>query len=161
MEFRPELIHPMIIHFPIALLFTGVGIKVVAFFLRHKPYSRILTITAWIVLALGCLSALAALLAGELAASIVQKNLCMPEMLSFHSTCAYTAAILFTLALLLDWGKAWGKAHGLSSKTYKILVTVNFILFLAATLTLSAVGGLGASLVYDQGAAVEKRCPPT
>ncbi len=151
---RTELIHPLLVHFPIALLFTGIVLRLLSFFLRHSHAYRSVRTTAWTVLAIGVCMAWLTILAGEFAAGIVYSKLCVREVLENHSMLAYTATILFSAALLLDWGKNLCKA----SRFAMAVSTVSAFLFLGATIILAFVGFLGGSLVYDQGAAVEKVC---
>lgn len=146
---RIELIHPLLVHFPLALLIVGTILRAIAGF-----YQKIFLTAAWLVLAIGVCFAWIAILAGEYAADIVAPNLCDESILDLHSTLAYTAAYLFTGALLLDWIKAlWAKGA-----LHKVLTVVSFILFLAGFVDLIMVGGLGGKMVYEQGAAVEKCC---
>jgi uncharacterized membrane protein len=146
---RIELIHPLLVHFPLALLTIGVCLRALAFF-----YQRHFLFMSWIILGIGVCFAWMAILAGEFAADIVGKNLCEDKILDLHSTLAYTAAFLFTSGLLLDWAKAiW--ARGV---IHKYLTIICFLLFLGAASILVYVGYLGATMVYEQGAAVQKCC---
>ena len=153
---RIELIHPMIVHFPLALLFTGVGFKVVGFFLRNRRVYRYVKAASWMVLSLGVCFAWLAILSGELAHHIEEKHLCEAAVLDQHALFAYTTAFLFTAALLLDLGGAWRKTTHLFSN--KAVAAIKFFLFLSGTLLLIFTGVFGGILVFEQGVAVEKCC---
>ncbi len=154
---RVELIHPMIVHFPLALLLIGTGLKVIAFFFRHTRFYFYLQTASWMNLGLGVCFAWMAVLAGEFAEDIVRGNLCKAEVLNYHMYFAYTAASLFTFALLLDLGRPWMKRR-FSPSFHKGASIINFLFFLGATSMLIVTAFFGGSLVYDQGAAVEKCC---
>ncbi len=154
---RVELIHPMLVHFPLALLLTGIGLKVISFFFKHTHFYSFLQIASWMNLGLGVCFAWMAILAGGLAEDVVRKNLCQANFLDDHILFAYTAAYLFTFALLLDLGRAWMKRR-FSHVFLKVTLIINFFLFLGATSMLLLTGFFGGSLVYDQGAAVKKCC---
>ncbi len=154
---RIELLHPLVVHFPIALLLVGVLLRCIALFLKRSELYPYVMVSSWIILGIGVCCAWLAVLAGEFAADVVGKNLCQPNILQDHKKLAYTAAILFTCALLLDWGKMWGKNY-FSPLFNKVIGVTRFVLFLVATVILLSAAYFGGSLVYEQGAAVEKRC---
>lgn len=88
-------IHPLFVHFPIALLFLYSLIKVIPF---NKWFPRL----AWrdlerLLLALGILGAFAALLTGETAEHLAHPDRALVEMHSFFAT---TATCLYGLLLL-------------------------------------------------------------
>ncbi len=143
---RIELIHPLLVHFPIALLTIGTFLRILAVFFRER-----LLFTSWVVLGLGVCFAWLTILAGELAADVVEKHLCNQSNLEFHSTYAYNAAFLFTATVLLDW------VNGLWYEKRSLFNICTFIFLVCAAL-LGYVGYLGGDLVYEQGAAVEKCC---
>lgn len=158
---RVELIHPMIVHFPIALLLVGTGIRCAAFLARKRPIYPQLLFTSRLILALGVIFAALAILAGLLAAQVVEKTLCLPEVLDYHATLAVIASVFYALGLIgdfvgdpaRDWIQ-WGKFK-------KFIVIASYFLLLAGTLLLVLAAKFGGSLVYDQGAATESVCSPT
>jgi uncharacterized membrane protein len=151
---RAALFHPMIVHFPLALLLTGSALRFAHFFFRKNRLQQALLFSSWILLSLGVISAWFAVVAGEIAEDIVRTSLCKPSVLDQHKMFAYTTAILFSVAIVLDLGKAWIKK---ASFTYFSIVFVP-ILYFAGVLLLIFTGGFGGDLVYDQGAAVENIC---
>lgn len=151
---RIELIHPLIVHFPIALLLIGSAFRLLHFFLRKNQFEKVSLWISWILLFLGVCSAWLAIIAGEIAGDIVSHSLCKPDILEHHQDFAYTTAILYSSALLVDWGKHWIK-----NPSFRIFI----ILVVSLTYCISAIfliltGGFGADLVFKQGAAVERVC---
>lgn len=158
MTLRVELIHPMLVHFPIALLLVGTGIRCAAFFAReHSGYPALL-FTSRLVLAIGLGFAVLTILAGELAESVVGKTLCLPEVLEDHAALAFTATFLYAFGLLGDFVGDPARDWIRSGKFKKFVVTVSYFLLLAGALLLLLAARLGGSLVYDQGAATERVC---
>ena len=151
---RLELIHPMLIHFPIALLLTGAALKAAAFFFRHSKSYGALVFSARLILCLGVLFAWAAVFAGHLASHIIEKSLCFPLVLDYHSLLGHTAAILFTIGVLCDGARIWTKKRSFN----KALMVGSSLLFMVGAGILLMTAAFGGSLVYDQGAAVETRC---
>lgn len=153
---RAELIHPLVVHFPLALLLTGAALRLAHFLLRRTRASQVTLVSAWILLLLGVCSAWIAVIAGEVAEDIVRNRLCMPEVLEHHKDLAYITATLFSIALLIDFFKAALKETFFANSS--IVQGIMALLYIAATVILIFTGGYGADLVYEQGAAVERSC---
>lgn len=146
------MIHPLIVHFPIALLTIGVALRLIHYFLRKSRFSQATLFSAWVLLFLGVGFAWIAVIAGEAAEDIVGSTLCEPQILERHKHLAYSTAALFSFAYLLDLGKAW------LQKPMLLLTIALSILYTAAAGTLLFTGGYGSNLVFEQGAAVAKEC---
>jgi len=147
---RLELIHPMLVHFPIALLLTGVVLRFIALWSSKRPALAFLLPASWTILGLGVLAAWCAVAAGEIAEDIVRSTLESPGVLDEHKEHAYRTAIGFTVGLLIDWTSAF-----LRKKSW-FLTTLIWIFYLFSLANLIITGGYGASLVYEQGAAVDR-----
>ncbi|MBY0529620.1 MAG: hypothetical protein K2P51_05455 [Rhabdochlamydiaceae bacterium] len=153
---RPELIHPMLVHFPIALLFTGSFIRIAALFTKKKKTYSFLLPASWMILGLGVIAAWAAIIAGEIARDIVAQTLENIQVLNKHDDHAYYTAYAFTLAVLCDVSRAFlvkqFKKKNLWIKRGIACAIWIFYLFGAYNLVLT--GYYGGTLVYEEGAAV-------
>ncbi len=150
---RLELIHPMLVHFPIALLTTGVVLRFVSLWSKKRPNLSFLLPSAWLILALGVIAAWLAVIAGEVARDIVAT----PEnraILDEHREHAYTTAIGFTISLLLDWTRAFLATK--SKRVNRILGVVVGIIYLFCWTNLLITAYYGGTLVFEKGAAVIK-----
>lgn len=145
---RIELLHPMLVHFPIALLLAGTGMRLAAYWMRASRWFTHLRFAAWAMLLLGAVFAVLAIIGGELAADVVEKSLCVPAVLELHETLAFSAALCFVAAMSADFYWSW--------KQTRFFGVFSAIFYGAAVVLLAATGYFGASLVYEQGAAVHK-----
>ena len=145
----------MLVHFPIALLSTGVLLRVVSLWTAKRPLFSFLLPAAWTILGLGVLAAWVTVIAGELARSIVEPTLDNIRVLDEHEIHAYRTAIGFTIALIGDWTKALFLTK--SWWTQKGLGVVLWLLYLLSLTNLIITGSYGATLVYDEGAAVMRK----
>jgi uncharacterized membrane protein len=155
---RVELIHPMLVHFPIALLSTGVLLRFAALLLRKKATFSFLRPASWVVLALGVMAAWMAVIAGELAESIVGPTLPNRDILHEHTEHAYLTAYGFTIALLIDWARAFliYKRQKRGWMIKRGLAATAGVLYLLSLTNLMITGFYGGTLVYEEGAAVKK-----
>ena len=156
---RLELIHPMIVHFPIALLFTGTVLRLIAFYLSKRASFSFVLPASWTILLLGVISAWAAVFAGEIAADIVGPTLENTKILSEHALHALITATGFTLSLILDWVRAllFTKLHKRSWFIKKGLGIAVGLFYFFSLINLVITGEYGATLVYEEGAAVKKQ----
>ncbi len=150
---NPSLIHPLLVHFPIALLSLGVLVRFMALTFPKKPKYDFLLPAAWLILAWGVVAAWVTVITGEIAADIVAPTLKNIETLKQHEIHAYRTALGFTVALSIDLlrGFLQQKRKGLFKKRLTVLFC---ILYLFSLGNLIITGYYGASLVYEQGAAV-------
>jgi uncharacterized membrane protein len=150
---REELWHPVVVHFPIALLLVGSGGYALAMALRGREKASWLLPASRAVLILGTLGGWVAVFTGLLADSEVGRDLCDPLVLNAHENNAFLVCFLFAGAILLDllagrflpserW-KRWGRGLALA-------------VLLAGAAVLGYVGHLGGKLVYQQAAGVHQ-----
>ncbi len=155
---RIELIHPMLVHFPIALLFTGLIVRFIALWVRKKSSLSFLLPASWMILGLGVLAAWVAIVAGELARDVVEPTLENLTILDEHSHHAYYTAYGFTMGLCLDLIRAYLMRTS-KKKVWLVrrgLAAFIWFFYLISLGNLLITGYLGGSLVYSEAAAVKK-----
>jgi uncharacterized membrane protein len=168
---RVAELHPIIVHFPIALLITSVVLDVIALITRHR---HLLYGATW-VLAFGVAGALAAGLTGSLSEHSAQiAAASVSQILAMHQTLGFATGFVFAslLALRLLWllpdmlaaltpryavaqrvGN-WLKdaLPGLERRQLPPLLVGAYMLgSLIGVILLALTGYYGGSLVYDHG----------
>jgi len=152
---RPELIHPMLVHFPIALLSTGVLVRFAALVTPKRFKNSFLLPASRLILGFGVLAAWITVIFGETAADIVAPTLRNTQILHEHALHAYRTAIGFTAALGIDLFRGFlQQKKSRVSKQGPALIF--YTLYLVSLGNLLITGAYGATLVYEEGAAVKK-----
>jgi uncharacterized membrane protein len=170
---RPVELHPIIIHFPIALLLTSVALDFLAVFFRRWGLADAAT---WL-LVFGVPSAAFALLSGWVSEKYVTVG-AAGQLLHYHKIAAVSASGLFGLLLVMRL--VWlaprifpavsafipatrpvmaGADHALrialprlyEPKLPAIVVALYLFLSVVAVILLAITGYLGGALVYDHG----------
>ena len=135
-------LHPMLVHFPIALLFVSVLFDVASATLTRDSLRE----GALWLLGLGLLGGIAAAIAGGQAEDAAEKAGVPKALIETHETLAYVTlgimAILFLSRLLLR-----SRFSRRALAAYLLVATLG----LAA---ISATGHTGGNLVYEHGAGV-------
>jgi uncharacterized membrane protein len=131
-------IHPIFVHFPIALLSTYAVLELFRFsFLTRQPYWFYVKATLVI---LGTSSGYATLVTGVMAESLVKDQSYHP-LISLHELWALVSMGIFTIiALIYLW--SWYK--GVFVMKSKLVV----VLALAGIISLLITGALGGSIVF-------------
>lgn len=148
---RIELLHPALVHFPIAFLIGASLCVVLSIFSRSKKFRARLERFFAFQLFLGTIGAWLAVWSGEQAHEIVNRVICDPTVTHVHSDWGWRTAYLTSVALVFLL---------LSKKIPK--QRKSLALFAAKACLLAAVGTLlygahlGSSLVYLQAAAVHR-----
>ena len=146
---RVELIHPFVVHIPVALLLVGSIFWILSLWL-HRRYT-FLRPSGRLLLLIGTVGAWIAVYTGTLADGQVARSLCDPTIAKEHERFAYTVGYLFSAFVIVDW---------LVVKDYLTFITKKYlhvglaILLIAGCGFLGYVGHLGGKLVYQQSAAV-------
>ena len=147
---RPELLHPLTVHFPVALLLVGALLDLIAAFgtRARELFGR----AALVMLAIGTATAWVAIYTGSIAEDIVNRVICDPTVTHRHEDFARNAAWIFTIALLLRFAQLRLSSRP-GSMIPRALSVLTACAFLAAAGILGYAAHLGAELVYQQGAA--------
>ena len=134
-----ESLHPLVVHFPIALLLTAAGLDVGALLLRRPALHAV---ALW-NLALGTLGAATAVLSGLQAEDIAKHSFEIWQVMELHKRLGITTLIL-GLGIV-----AWRVAHRDHLRRRERLLTVLATLLMCGTLVWGA--SLGGHLVYEFG----------
>jgi len=134
-----ESVHPLLVHFPIALLLTALGIDLLALMLRRPALHRV---ALW-NLALGTLGAGAAVWSGYQAAEVAKHTFEIHQVMELHrklGIATLVIGVLVTLGRLVvrDRLPGWARA-------------VSLALMLGMVGTLAYGASLGGRLVYEFG----------
>jgi len=142
----------MLVHFPIVLLLGAAVLRSLTPLLSENNAS-FFNRASRLCLVIGVITAWITVYTGSLADSIVVRELCDPTVLERHENGGYTIAVLFSIAAVLDLGviRFLPEQKQLVKKFTEWTVIV---LLLAGSGYVAYTAHLGASLVYQQGAAV-------
>jgi len=148
---RIELLHPALVHFPIAfLLGASICVFLTSFFRSKRSRAR-LEHLIFFQLLMGTVGAWLAVWSGEKAHEIVNRVICDPHITHVHSDWGWRTAYLATSALflsVLSRLKRW--------RQIQFLMIASRLSLLAAVAALVYGVHFGASLVYLQAAAVHQ-----
>jgi len=134
--FSTSHIHPMVVHFPIALIMVGFLFEFVSLFLKKEPcFSK----TALYLMVLGTLGAGVALTSGYLFTSALTEGE-VAKIYIWHRTGAIIALIIMTIACTVRIYVA--------KKTSSPLKWIAFGLYFLGTLAISFTGFMGGTMVY-------------
>ncbi len=135
-------LHPMVVHFPIALLITSVVFDFLATRWHHKSFQDV----GFYTLVAGLLGAVAAVGTGAMAEESVEGKGIPESVLEIHEALGYATLLFFlglmALRLLMRW------------KLIKEVPALYLAMGVVGIVILSAAGYFGGSLVYDFGAGV-------
>jgi uncharacterized membrane protein len=138
-------LHPMIVHFPIALLIVGFLADLMGFFIKKEFF----TTAGFYLLILGTLGVIAAYLSGEYAGDGVTEAGALGQALELHEAAA-------ELSLWLMVGTALTRIAAVIFKKYTGIVKIAaFILFFAGVLSIARTGYYGGELVFKHAAGVQ------
>ncbi|KYP81405.1 DUF2231 domain-containing protein [Ferroacidibacillus organovorans] len=140
--FIPTTIHPMVVHFTIAILYLAVLADLIGFFWKSEFYER----AGFIMLGLGVLATIAAGFAGVLSENADKLTPQAVALIHTHASFGELTGIVFLAAWvvrLMTRYKKSGRVFGPS-----------LILSLIGLALLTYVGHLGGALVYDHGVGV-------
>lgn len=137
--FNTAHIHPMIVHFPIALIIVGFIADVVSMFFRQE---KCLSKTGFYLMVLGALAALAAWISGQLFTNEPAQG-GIVEVFEKHETAALlTIIIMLAGALLRIW-------LFIKKREESIMKWIVFALYFLGFCAVSYTGLMGGRMVYN------------
>ncbi|MFA0964514.1 DUF2231 domain-containing protein [Roseivirga sp. BDSF3-8] len=146
---RTELLHPLSVHFPIALLTMAALCGLVYLFVRQKSFAPYLRFSTSLLLLSGVALFWVAYYTGDQAYEVVVRTICDPSVLKDHLFWANTSAYIFSAAALLEIARY---IFHLQKKAWTTLLVV--LLLTGGTAAISYAGHLGATVVYQQAGGV-------
>ena len=154
---RAELWHPLVVHFPIALLVVGTTLRLLGMGHRRHKMLRVAQLAGRLLLIMGTVGAWAAIYTGSIADAAVARALCDPTVVEQHERWAYVIAWLFTAIVVVDGFTTYVRPlPHLGRLSLRAFLIVSLLVGCGG---LGYVGHLGATLVYQQGAAVYDPAP--
>ena len=133
-------IHPMIVHFPIALLIASAIFDLLALRWPSKSFRE----ASLYALIGGLLGAIFALVTGNLAEDLAVKGGAPKALIERHETLAYISSAVFAALLAMKLLIQWGRPRELPA----LSVTVGLV----GGVVLGGAAYFGGSLVYEFGA---------
>jgi uncharacterized membrane protein len=145
---REELLHPIIVHFPLAFLATAPLFKVGEVYCLFSKNTIGNTISNFykLFLGLGFLGLVLSLFLGDTAAEITKNQICDLTLLYQHEEAAHNALYLYISAGIFELLQAKFRP--------KWMASCSLVLLFVATYFLLDTAHLGGELVYEHGAAV-------
>jgi uncharacterized membrane protein len=137
--FPMETIHPLVVHFPIALLMTAIFLDGLALAFKRPNLHRV---ALW-NLALGTLGAAVAVWTGLRAAEVAKHSFEIHEVMELHRKLGIATLVIG--ALVLGWRLFKRDRLTVKARVFALVL----MLAMAATLSLGA--HLGGRLVYEFG----------
>ncbi len=140
-----ETIHPIVVHFPIALLITATFVSLLAVLFKNKR-EELKTVLYW-VLILGAISILIALASGLYEAGRVVHNEAIHKIMETHELLGFIISAAFVLITF------WVIVRRRKMEIKELTLIAFLLLASSSVLVYSAY--LGGQMVYEQGAGVK------
>lgn len=142
-----ELLHPKLVHFPIALLLTSVALDWAGLIWKEKGFDK----AAWYTLLLGLAGTVVTIISGVAAAQSVPADSPAMATLNPHRLLGFITFIAFGLQAVCHWRNA-GKYTPGKRVLHTVIQAVGVVLLIA-------VGYFGGELVYTFGVGVSALAP--
>lgn len=142
--FSPAHLHPIIVHFPIALLIVGFLSEIIGLVFKRKFFGQV----AFYLLVLAAAGAIAAYLSGDAAGDGMEGG-SLKKAMDLHEQAAVITLWLTIAAALTR------VVYEILKKKTVWLHIVTFTLFSMAVAGVARTGYLGGRLVYNHAAGVE------
>lgn len=147
-----DALHPMIVHFPIALLLVAPILVILGMLLPRQ--GKGLFMAAFLLMLLGTVSTYIAVSTGEAAVELAEKSPSIERVLEAHEGLAETTQLIFTALTVIFAAIVFAPSlfkRGLARKSF-IALNVAFLLFYSAgALVLVNVAHQGGRLVHEFG----------
>lgn len=137
-------LHPMIVHFPIALLIVGFLFDMISLLVKKDFFSR----AGLTLLILGTVGVIAAYFSGDMAGDGITETGSLKQALETHENAAQLTLWLMVGASLLRIAFVWMK------KYTGALRYIAFVVFLAGIISVARTGFYGGELVFKHAAGV-------
>lgn len=145
-------LHPIVVHFPIALLTTAPILIILALILHRHRHA--LNLSALVIMAIGAAGTWLALSTGEAAEEFVDEVGTIKTILHAHEEAAEMAwktSLVMTALFAVYTFVPWMKKKELPRKWTTIAGGVFLIAYAIPCLTVANAGHLGGRLVHEQG----------
>lgn len=152
---RIELLHPVVVHFPVALITVGAAFWLAGRLASADGRGGFLRPSARTLLILGAVGAWAAVLSGFWAEDAVGPSVLNAPLLRDHQDLAITTAILASLLAMAEVGRSALTRRRPRRRLQRAAHGVTAALLLATVVSLALAAHHGAALVYAEGAAVQ------
>ena len=138
-------LHPMIVHFPIALLIVGFLLDLIGAILNKDFFSK----TGFYLLILGTMGVIAAYISGNIAGDGVSEAGALKQALENHEDAAQLSLWLMVIASIVRI------VIVLLKKYSGVFKWVAVVLFLTGILSIARTGYYGGELVFKHAAGVQ------
>jgi uncharacterized membrane protein len=159
----PPTIHPMVVHFPIALVFTAFALDVVAFFTQDPFWER----AGRVIFGAALLSVMVAIAAGFISEAHALVGPAVSPLLAAHRRDGVVTGIMFLGVAILRWyaHRVWRggpgrrrmpwreRLAGMGSKPRQAWLAL-MAGYVVGLVMITVTGVVGGSMVYDHGLGV-------
>ena len=147
-----DTLHPIIIHFPIALLLIAPILVLLGIILPKQ--GRGLLIAAFVVMVLGTIATYFAVATGEAAAELAERTPGVGAVLERHEDMAETTRAIFTALTVVFAGILFVPSllkRNLGRKSAAVINLAFLVFYAAGAIVLANVGHEGGRLVHEYG----------
>jgi len=147
-----DAIHPLIVHFPIALLLVAPILVILAMLLPRQ--SRGLSIAAFVLMAMGTIATYVAVASGEAAGELAERTAGVAAVLEGHGELAETTRLIFTALTVIFAAMLFGPIllkRRLGQRSSVVLSLAFLLFYSAGSLVLINVAHQGGRLVHEFG----------
>jgi len=153
---RTELMHPLFVHFPIALLLIASIVLIIVRLNFLPSYRKLIHRSGLFMLFPGVILAWVSVYTGVQADGVVGREVCDPTVLEDHERLAFFTAYMFTGAGIAEVARLFFSVKSWWNKIRRGLSVALVVVYLGGAAGIGYVGHLGARLVYQQAAAVHQ-----